>query len=51
MWLNIKEKKQIKSIQDNKKQLANKKQPGNNELLLKKKEKYLRIFTKKDSIK
>ena len=47
--------KQINEIEDNKKQLDNKqldnKQQGNNEFLHSKKEKYLRIFTMKDSIK
>ena len=47
--------KQINEIEDNKKQLDNKqldnKQQGNNEFLHSKEEKYLRIFTMKDSIK
>ena len=42
--------KQINEIEDNKKQLDNKQQ-GNNEFLHSKEEKYLRIFTMKDSIK
>ena len=42
--------KQIKAIRDNGKQLDNK-QPGNNELLFSKENKYLRIFTTKNSIK
>ena len=47
--------KQKNEIEDNKKQLDNKqldnKQQGNNEFLHSKEEKYLRIFTMKDSIK